>query len=157
MAANPQPNITLNPFRGKTVENWPVFESLLRSLINVGNIPNANRPQFLQVHLIDQALQFFRTLPQATRDDFGTATMALRNHYCTPNLHKLQPHNLKFDHKNGSPEDFLVQVQIKATHAYPDPVFPRIPPANLPIAHADIDRVQDAQDANQAVLDDAVN
>ena len=63
MEANPQPHIILNPFRGKTDENWPDFESLLRSLINVPNIPNANRPQFLQLHFLDQALQFLRTLP----------------------------------------------------------------------------------------------
>ena len=84
-AANPQPLITLNPFRGKADDKWPDFESLLKSLINVGNIPNANRPQFLQLHLLDQALQFFRTLPQATRDDFDAAITALRNHCCNPN------------------------------------------------------------------------
>ena len=60
---------------------------------------------------------------------------------------------MKFDHKNGCPEDFLVQVQIKATQACPDPLFPPIPPANPPNAQAEIDRVQNAQDANQAVLD----
>ena len=145
--ANPQPRITLNPFRGKTDENWPDFESL-RSLINVGNIPNANRAQFLQLHLLDQAFQFFRTLPQATIDDFDAAITALRNHYCNPNLrelHKLQLQNLKFDHKNGNPEDFLVQVQIKGTQAYPDPIFPPIPPANPPNEQAEIDRVQNAE------------
>ena len=64
---------------------------------------------------------------------------------------------MKSDQKNGNPEDFLVQVQIKAKQAYPDPVFPPIPPANPPNAQAEIDRVQNAQDANQAVLDNAVN
>ena len=159
-AANPQPHFTLNPFRGKADENWLVFESLLKSLVSVGNIPNANRPQFLQLHLPDQALQFFRTLPQATRDDFVAALTALRNHYCNPNfreLHKIQLHNLKFDHKHGSPEDFLVLFQIKATQAYPDPVLPTIPPANPPNEQAEVDRVQNAQDANQAKLDNAVN
>ena len=95
-----------------------------------------------------------------TRDDFDTAITVLRNHYCNPNLrelHKLQLHNLKFDHKIGSPEDFLLQVQIKATQAYPDPFFPPIPSANPPNAQAEINRAQNAQDANQAVLDNAVN
>ena len=90
---------------------------------------------------------------------FDAAITALRNHYCNPNLrelHKLQVHNLKFDHKNGSPGDFLVQVQVKATQAYPDPVFPLNPPSNQPNAQAEIDRVQNAQDANQATLDNAV-
>ena len=158
MAAYPQPH--MNPLGGKRDENWPDFESLLRSLINVGKIPNANRPQFLQLHLLDQSLQFFRTLPQVTRGDFDTAITALRNHYCNPYLRefqKLHLHNLKFDHKNGSPEDFLVQVQITATQAYPDPVFSPTPPANPTNAQAEIDRVQNAQDANQAVFDNAVN
>ena len=95
-----------------------------------------------------------------TRDDVDTAITALRNPYCKPNLrelNKLQPQNLKFDHKNGSPEDFVVQVEIKATQAYPIPVFPSIPPANPPTAQAEIDRVQNAQDANQAVLNKTVN
>ena len=159
-AANPQPHITLNPFRGKADENWPDYESLLRSLINVGNIAAANQPQFLQLHLLDQALQFFRTLPQATRNNFELSITALRNDYCNPNLkerHKLQLQNLKFDHKTGNPEDFLVQVQIKATQAYPDPVFAPIPPANPPGDQGEIDRVAAAQAANQVILNNAVN
>ena len=159
-AANPQPHITLNPLRRKTSENWPDFESLLRSLFNVGNIPNANRRLFLQLDLVDQALQFFRTLPQATRDDFDAAITALRNHYCNPNLrelHKIQLQNLKFDRKIGNPENFLVQVQIKATQAHPHPIFSPIPPANPQNEQAEIDRVQNAQNANQLTLQNAVN
>ena len=86
--------------------------------------------------------------------------MASRNHYCNPNLrelHKLQHPHSKIDHKKGSSEDFSVQVQIKATKAYPDPVSPPFPPAGPLNAQAEIDRVQSAQDANQAVLDNAVN
>ena len=86
--------------------------------------------------------------------------VALRNYYCPPNLrelHKLQLHNLKFDHKNGSPEDFLVQVQTKATLVYPDPAFPPIPPADRPNSQAEIDRVQQEQVANQATLDNTFN
>ena len=96
--------------------------------------------------LLDRALQFFTTLAQATRDDFNAAITALRNHYCNPNLrelHKLLLHNLKIDHKNGIPEDSLVQVQIKATQAYPNPLFPPITPDDPP--------------NNQATLDNAVN
>ena len=159
-AANPQPHINLNPFRGRADENWPDFESFLRSQIKVGNIAAANQPQFLQLHLLDQALQFFRTLPQATRDNFELPITALRNHYCNPNLrelHKLQLQNLKFDHKTGNPEDFLVQVQIKATQAYPGPVFAPIPRANPLGDQGEIDRVAAAQAANQVILNNAVN
>ena len=159
-AANPQAQITLKPFRGKPDEIWPDFESLLRSLINVGNNAAANQPQFLQLHLLDQALRFFRTLPQATRDSFDLSITAHRNHYCNPNLrekHKLQLQTLKFDHKTGSPEDFLVQKQIKSAQAYPDPVFAHIPPANPPNDHGEIDRVAAAQAANKIFLDNGVN
>ena len=83
-AANPQPHIILKPLRGKTDENWPNFESSVRSLINVGSIAAANQTQFLQLHLLDQALQFFRTLTQATRDNFDLS-ITLRNQYCNPN------------------------------------------------------------------------
>ena len=46
-AANVKQPITLNPFRGKPDENWPDFESLLRSVIDVGKNEAANQPQFL--------------------------------------------------------------------------------------------------------------
>ena len=72
-------------------------------------------------------------------------------------LHKLQLHNPKFDHKNGRPEGFLVQVQIKAKQACPDPVFLPIPPAGPPNNQAEIDRFQLGQDANQAPLNNALN
>ena len=115
-AANPQPHITLDPFRGKADENWKDFESLLRSLINVGNIANTNRPQFLQKHLLDQALQFFRTLPQATRDDFDATKTALRTPYCNPHLrelHKLQLHNLKFDPRMIAQKTFWYKCRLR--------------------------------------------
>ena len=159
-AANAQPHVTLNPFRGKSDEKWPDFETLLRALINVGNIAAGNQPQFLQLHLLDQALQFFTTLPQATRDNFGLSITALRNHYCNPNLrelHKLQLQNVKLDHNTGNPEDFLVQVQIEPTQAYPDPVFAPIPRANPPGDQGEKDSVAAAQAANQVLLNNAVN
>ena len=80
--------------------------------------------------------------------------------YCKSNLRelrKLQIHNLNFDHKNGNPVDFLVKVQIKARKPYPDPVFSPILPADPPNNQAGIDRVENAEDANQATLDNPVN
>ena len=151
-------HITLNTFGGKSDKNWPDFETLLRSLINVGNFAARNQPRFLQLHLLDQALQFFRTLPQATRDNFDLSITALRNHYCNPNLreqHKLQLQNLKFDHKTGIPKNFLVQVQIKATQAYAEQVFAPIP--NPPGDQGETDRLAAAQAANQVFINNAVN
>ena len=159
-AANPQPHITLNPFRGKLDEDWPDFESLLRSLIKVGNIAAANQPQHLQLHSLDQALQFFRTLPQATGDNIELWITALRNHYCDHNLkqlHKLHLQSLKFDDKTRNPEDFLVQMQITAAQAYADPVFPPIQPTNPPGHQNEVDKVAAAQAVNHLTLNNAVN
>ena len=120
----------------------------------------ANQPQFLQLHLLDQALQLFRTLPQATRDNFELSITALRNHYCNPNLralHKLQLQNLKFDHKIGNPDDFSVQLQVKATRAHADPVIVPIPPANPPVDQAEVERVAAAEAASQLIPNNAVN
>ena len=80
-AANPQAHMTRNPFREKPDENRSNIEKLLRSLINVGN-----QPKFLQLYLLDQALQFFRTLPQARGDKVDAVITALRNNYCNPNF-----------------------------------------------------------------------
>ena len=78
-AENSQPHITLNPFHGKGDESGLNFKSILRNLKNVGHITNANRPQILQFHLLDQTLQFFKKLPQATRDFFDAAITTLKN------------------------------------------------------------------------------
>ena len=50
----------------------------------------------------------------------------------------------------------MVQTQITAAKAYPDPVFAPIPPANPPNDQREIDRVAAAQAANQIILDNAV-
>ena len=116
---NPQPHKS-QPIPRENRRKLADFESLLRSLITTGNNPNSNRTQFLHFHLLDIALQFFKT-QQATRDKIDASATTMRNHYCNTNsreLHKLQLHNSTFDHKNGNPEDFVLQVQIKATRAY---------------------------------------
>ena len=50
----------------------------------------------------------------------------------------------------------MVQTQIKAAQAYPDPVFAPLPPKNPPKDQGEIDRVPAAQAANQMNLDNAV-
>ena len=45
-----------------------------------------------------------------------------------------------------------MHVQVKATQAYPDPIFPPVPTAILPNDQAEIDREQNAQNANQPTL-----
>ena len=157
-AAKPQLHITINHFRGNSDENWPDFESLLTSLINKGNIA-ANQPQFLQLPLFNEDLHFSRTLPQATRNNFELSIAALGNHHCNPNLrelHKLQLHNSKVDHKTKKPDDCLVEMQLQAKQAYPLTIFAPILPANPPSNQNELDKAA-TQAAKQVVLNNSVN
>ena len=50
-----------------------------------------------------------------------------------------------------------VQVHTKARQNYPDPVYPPIPTNDPPNNQTEIDKIQNAEDANQSRLDNAVN
>ena len=58
---------------------------------------------------------------------------------------------------SGSPKDFMVQVQIKAKRVYPETLFSPLAPADPRNNQAEIDSVQNAQDANQGTLGNAIN
>ena len=88
-AAVPEPQFNLNSFDGESDENWSDFESALRNLIGVGIILKSNQRQVLELPLLDQNLQFFKTLAQAIGDDFDAATTVPRIQYCNPNLQRL--------------------------------------------------------------------
>ena len=159
-AAIPQPHITLNPFRGKADENWPNFESLVRRLINVGNFAAANQPQFLQLHLPDQALQFFRTLPQATRDNFDLSITALRNHYCNPNLrelHELQLQKSKIWPQNRQLRGILGSNTNQSSTSLPCPSFCSYTTSKTTKWQKRNRQSCSAQTANQIILDNTVN
>ena len=107
------------------------FEHLLRSYLEVAGIANAQQANFLQLHLRDALLQFFQTLPDATRADLDLSLTALRDRFCNPHLqelHVLNLENLKFDSKTDTPENFLVTLQTKALKAYPDPTLVPVAP-----------------------------
>ena len=126
-----QPNITLKPFSGTDKESFREFEHLLGSIIGVAAVAGAQQANFLQLHLRDAALRYFQTLAEATRNDLALSLMALRNHFCNPQLqelHVIKLDNVRFDPKTDSPENFLVSLQNMTLKAYPDPIPEAYPP-----------------------------
>ena len=133
MAALPQ--LPLTPFSGLEKENFREFEHLLRSILEVAAVPQAQQANFLQLHLRDAALRYFQTLPVATREDLDLSLTALRDHFCNPRLqelHVLNLENLKFDPKTDNSENFLVTLQTKALKTYPDPNPPALDRSTVP-------------------------
>ena len=119
-----QPQITLKPYSGTEKESFREFERLLRGIIGVAAIGNAQQANFMSLHLKDAALRYFQTLDDATRADLNLSLTALRNHFCNPQLqelHRIKLESLRFDQKTDTPENFLVTLQNKAVRAYPDP------------------------------------
>ena len=84
-----QPQLTLNPFSGSEKETFREFELLLRSILAVAALPANQQANFLQLHLRDAALQFFQTLPMATRQNLEPSIKAFRDRFCNPQLQKL--------------------------------------------------------------------
>ena len=74
-----QPQLTPNPLSGSEKENFREFELLLRSILAVAALPANQQANFLQLHLRDAALQFFQTLPLATRQSLELSITALRD------------------------------------------------------------------------------
>ena len=91
MAANAQ--ITVEPYSG--AESFYQFEHLFRGFIGVAAIPNNQPSNFLQLHLRDAALQYFQTLPEATRNDLDLSLTALRDHFADQDLQEI--HVLKLE------------------------------------------------------------
>ena len=129
MAANAQ--ITVEPYSGTEKESFRQFEQLFRGFIGVAAIPNAQQANFLQLHLRGDALRYFQTLPEATRQDVELSLTALRDHFCNTQLqevHILRLEQKKFDPKIDTPENFLVTLQTAAQRAYPPPNLPAVAP-----------------------------
>ena len=144
-----QPQLTLTPYSGTEKENFREFEHLLQSILAVAAIPLNQQANSLQLHLRDDALRYFQTLPLATRNDLAVSLEALRNHFCNPQLqelHVLKLENLKFDPKTDNPENFLVTLQTKAFKAYPDPNPPAVAPTDGAAADAALEQTRFDQD-----------
>ena len=145
-----QPQLTLNPFFGPEKENFREFELLVGSILAVAALPANQQANFLQLHLRDAALRFFKTLPLATRQNLELSITALRDRFCNPQLQELnvlELENMKqFDSKTDTPENFLVTLQTKATKAYPDPDPPAVAPIDAHAADAVVERTRFDQD-----------
>ena len=108
------------------------------------------------MHLRDDALRFFKTLPLATRQNLEFSITALRDRFCNPqlqDLHVLNFENIKFDSKTDTPENILVTLQTKATKAYPDPDPPAVAPIDPHAADAVVGRTRfDQETARRAEI-----
>ena len=72
MAALPQ--LSLMPYSGLEKGNFREFEHLLRSILAVAAVPQAQQANFLQLNLRDAALRYFQTLPVARRADLDLSS-----------------------------------------------------------------------------------
>ena len=101
------------------------------------------------MHLQDAALQFFQTLPPATRRSLELPITALRDRFCNPQLqelHVLELETMKFGSKTDTLGSFLATLQRKATKAYPDPDPPAVAPTDSHAADAAVEQTRFNQD-----------
>ena len=118
----------------------------------VAPIPANQQANFLQLHLRDAALQFFQTLPMATRQRLEPSLTAPRDRFCNPQLqelHVLKLESKKFDSKTDTPENFLVTLQTKATKTSPDPDPPAVAPIDPNAADAAVEQTRFDQDTTR--------
>ena len=119
-----QPFVNLQPFKGTEKENLNEFIRQLESCIRIAGIADADRPQYLHLHLKGGALTYFDQLPDATRQDYDLAIAALRERY--QNDQRIQLQKLVFQARKLKPseesaQDFLLtDLQRLALEAYPN-------------------------------------
>ena len=109
--------VSVEPYGGTEKEDFSEFEQLFQGYIGVAAIPNAQQANFLQLHLRDNALRFYQTLGSATRANVPASLIALRDHFCNPQLQEIRVLNLeqlRFNTKTDTPENFLVNLMKKA-------------------------------------------
>ena len=123
--------VLVEPYGGSEKEDFSEFELLFQGYIGVAAIPNAQQANFLQLYLRDNALRFYQTLGPATRANVLVSLIALRDHFCNPQLqkvHVLKLEQLRFNPKTNTPKNFLVNLTKKAQRAYPTPDMPAVAP-----------------------------
>ena len=121
----PLPHINLKSFTGSPKENFNQFEGLFRASLAVARIPEADnqRARYLYLHLSGNALNFYLSQPEATRDDVELALTALRERYAGLDKRATTDallSNRKFDSETEEPDDFLTDLQRLAVVAIPD-------------------------------------
>ena len=134
--------VSVEPYGGTEKEDFSEFEQLFQGYIEVATIPNAQQANFLQLHLRDNALRFYQTLGPATRANVPASLIALRDHFCNPQLqevHVLKLEQLRFNPKTDTPENFLVNLTKKAQRAYPTPDLPAVAPIDGTLNGAALD------------------
>ena len=140
--------ISVEPFGGSEKEDFGQFEQLFRGYIGVAAIDPPQQANFLQLHLRDDALRFYQTLPAAIRANVPNSLTALHDNFCNPHLqevHVLKLEQLKFDPSKDSPENYLVNLTKKVQRAYPTPDLPAVEPIDAGAA----DEVLEAARSNR--------
>ena len=131
--------VSVEPFGGSDTEDLAQIEQLFQGYVGVAGIANNQQANFLQLHLRDDALRFYQTLPPLTKGDVPLSLAALRDHFCNPQLqevHVLKLEQSKFDIKKDSPENYLVNLTKKAQRAYPTPDLSAVAPIDGTLAGA---------------------
>ena len=65
-----QANIYITPYAGTDKKDCAEFELQLRGAIAVAGLAPGNQANFLRLHLRDNALRYYLTLPDATKANF---------------------------------------------------------------------------------------
>ena len=141
--------ISVNPYGGTDTEDFSQFEQLFNGFIGVAGVLPAQQANFLQLHLRDNALRFYQTLPDATRANVVDSLTALRDHFSNPQLqevHVLKLEQQKCDLKKDTPENFLVTLQKKAQKAYPTPEIPIPDPIDAAAVNAALEAARHARE-----------
>ena len=115
--------ISVEPYGEKDAEHFSQFEQLFNGFIRVAAILADQQANFLQLHLRDDALQFYQTLDAATRAIATNSLAAIRDHFSNPQLQKVHVFKLerfKFVSKKSTPKNFLVNFLEKSTQSLPD-------------------------------------
>ena len=123
--------VSVEPYGGTEKEDFSEFEQLFQGYIGVAAKPNAQQANFLQLHLRDKALIFYQTLGLAIKANILASLLALKDHFCNPQLqevHVLKLEQLRFNPKIDTTENFLMNLTKKAQRAYPTPDLPAVAP-----------------------------
>ena len=99
-----QANIYITPYAGTEKEDFAEFELQLRGAIAVAGLNAGNQANFLRLHLRDNALRYYITLPEATKANFDNSLTELKQHFErneVAELSLLKLENMKFRNMYG--------------------------------------------------------
>ena len=149
-----QANIYITPYAGTEKEDFAEFELQLRGAIAVAGLAADNQAKFLRLHLRDNALRYYITLPEATKTNVNNSLTELKQHFErneVAELSLLKLENMKFNSKTDTVENFLVKLKNQAEKAYPTPVI-NVVPAGGGAADAEVRREERENAARDATI-----